>query len=166
MRASFWKSRKRNKALWEVLKDCCESDSDTAEVLLEASNMACLEGNLRKVYFLSNPELILRVPNYCICDPVFERDYDLLKINCKKKEEKNISIILYYFNENKNITIETTNKTLVKKIKKIFAQKVGINLEVHKIRFFCKGLELLDDNLLCYNGVENLSKIHVLANPI
>ena len=81
MRASFWKSRKRNKVLWEVLKDCCESDSDTAEVLLEASNMACLEGNLRKVYFLSNPELILRVPNYCICDPVFERDYDLLKIN-------------------------------------------------------------------------------------
>jgi hypothetical protein len=27
------------------------------------------------------------------------------------------------------------------------------------------GLELLDDNLLCYNGVDDMSKIHVLFNP-
>ena len=95
MRASFWKSKKRYKVLWEVLKECCETDSETAEILLDAANMACLEGNLRKVYFLSNPDLIFRIPNYCICDPVFERDYDILKNKCNKMEEKNISIILY-----------------------------------------------------------------------
>ena len=166
MRASFWKSKKRYKVLWEVLKECCETDSETAEILLDAANMACLEGNLRKVYFLSNPDLIFRIPNYCICDPVFERDYDILKNKCNKMEEKNISINLYYLNSNKNLKIEVTNKTKVKKIKKIFAEKVEINLEHHKIRFLYKGQELLDDNLLCYNGVENMSKIHVMVNSI
>lgn len=165
LRESFWKSKKKFKVLWDVLKECCETDSETAEILLEAAGMACLEGNLRKVYFLSNPDLIFRVPNYCICDPIFERDYEALKKKYNDVENKNIIILLYYLAKNKNIKIETTNKTLVKDIKKHFAELVGINFDEYKIRLVYKGLELLDDNLLCYNGVENMSKIHVIINP-
>ena len=165
LRESFWKSKKRYKVLWDVLKECCETDSDTAVILLEAATMGCLEGNLRKVYFLSNPDFIFKVPNFCICDPIFERDYETLKNEYNKKEEIKIIIVLYYVDKNNNIKIETTNKALVKDIKKIFCEKNDINFNEYKIRFFYKGLELLDDNLLCYNGVENMSKIHVMANP-
>ena len=164
LRESFWKSRKRYKVLWEVLKECCETDSDTAEILLEAATMACLEGNLRKVFFLSNPDFIFRVPNFCICDPVFERDYDILKIKCKDLKEKNITIIIYYLEKNKNIKIETTNKNKIKNIKKNFADLIKINFDNYKIRFLYKGLELLDENLLCYNEVENMSKIQAIVN--
>ena len=163
MRESFWNSKKRYKVLWGVLKECCETDSDTALILLEAATMECLEGNLRKVYFISNPDYIFRVPNYCICDPVFERDYDTIKDKCNNEEEKNISIFLYYLDKNETIKIETTNKALVKDIKKIFAKKINIDLLKYKIRLLFKGLELLDDNLLCYNDVNNLSKIHVMV---
>jgi len=165
MRESFWNSKKKYKVLWGVLKECCETDSDTAVILLEAATMACLEGNLRKVYFMSNPDFIFKVPNYCICDPIFERDYDVLKNKYNKIDENEISIILYYLDKNKNIKIETTNKTLVKDVKKKFAEKIGINYDEYKIRLLYRGLELLDDNLLCYNGVDNLSKIHVMVNP-
>ena len=164
LRESFWKSRKRYKVLWEVLKECCETDSDTAEILLEAATMACLEGNLRKVFFLSNPDFIFRVPNFCICDPVFERDYDILKIKYKDLKEKNITIIIYYLEKNKNIKIETTNKNKIKNIKKNFADLIKINFDNYKIRFLYKGLELLDENLLCYNEVENMSKIQAIVN--
>lgn len=127
--------------------------------------MTCLEGNLRKVYFMSNPDYIFNIPNFCISDPLFERDYDELKNKYNKIEEKDINVILYYLAKNKNVSIETTNKTLVKDIKKKFAEKFGIDLEKFKIRLIYRGLELLDDNLLCYNGVDDMSKIHVMINP-
>ena len=164
LRESFWKSRKRYKVLWEVLKECCETDSETAQILLEAATMACLEGNLRKVYFLSNPDLILKVPNFCICDPVFERDYNTIKNNCKDIKEKNITIVIYYLEQNKNIKIETNNKEKIINIKKNFADKININFDNYKIRFLYKGLELLDENLLCYNGIDNMSKIQAMVN--
>lgn len=165
LRDSFWKSKKRYKVLWDVLKECCETDSDTAEILLEAATMECLEGNLRKVYFLSNPEFIFHVPNFCICDPVFEREYEGIKNKYKKIDEKNIVIYLYYVSRNKNVKIETTNKTSVKEIKVAFSKNINIKYDEYKIRLFFKGLELLDDNLLCYNNVDNMSKIHAMVNP-
>ncbi len=126
--------------------------------------MECVEGNLRKVYFLSNPDFIFKVPNFCICDPVFERDYEEIKKKYDKIAEKKITIILYYIAKKQNFKIETTNKTLVKDIKIIFSENININFDEYKIRLFFKGLELLDDNLLCYNNIENLSKIHVAVN--
>ena len=126
--------------------------------------MECVEGNLRKVYFLSNPDFIFKVPNFCICDPVFERDYEEIKKKYDKIAEKKITIILYYIAKKQNFKIETTNKTLVKDIKIIFSKNININFDEYKIRLFFKGLELLDDNLLCYNNIENLSKIHVAVN--
>ena len=126
--------------------------------------MECVEGNLRKVYFLLNPDFIFKVPNFCICDPVFERDYEEIKKKYDKIAEKKITIILYYIAKKQNFKIETTNKTLVKDIKIIFSQNININFDEYKIRLFFKGLELLDDNLLCYNNIENLSKIHVAVN--
>ena len=64
--------------------------------------MACKD-DLRQIIVLQNPEYIFRVPNYCICDPVFERDYDQIKEQNKDIEEKKIKIILYYLAQNKNI---------------------------------------------------------------
>ena len=131
--------------------------------------MSCVEGDLRKVIFNGKNEYVFKIPNYCICDPIFERDYDEIKMNEENIIKKNIIIIICFRNHNNHIKekkIENiTNKTKVEEVKKIFADKVGINIDEYKIRFFYKGLELLDDNLLCYNGVENMSKIHVMANP-
>ena len=39
-------------------------------------------------------------------------------------------------------------------------------MEKNKIRFFYKGFELLDDNLLWYDQVDNMSKIQCLVTLI
>lgn len=128
--------------------------------------MACVKDNLREVMILTNPEMIFKVPNYCICDPVFERDYDTIKEETQNIEDKKICVILYYLAKNKNIKIHASNKTRVKKLKEAFATKMNIDLNTHKIRMLFRGQELLDDNLLCYNKVEDMSKIQVMVNEL
>ena len=128
--------------------------------------MACVSNDLRQVIVLSNPDYVYRVPNYCVCDPVFERDYDKIKEKNKDIESVKIKIILYYLAKNKNIKLHVTNKMKVKKVKEAFAKKMEIDLKTHKIRLLFRGQELLDDNNLYYNNVEEMSKIQVMVNEI
>ena len=55
-------------------------------MLLEAAEMACVGSDLRQVIVLSNPDYVYKVPNYCVCDPTFERDYDKIKEDNKDIE--------------------------------------------------------------------------------
>ena len=43
---------------------------------------------------------------------------------------------------------------------------MNFDLNSYKIRLLYRGQELLDDNLLCYNNVEDMSKIQVMVNKI
>ena len=151
-----------------MLKECCEVDSETALILLQAANMTCVEGNLRKVIFNGKNECLFRVPNFCICDPLFERDYDEIQQNSNDIVEKNIIIIICYIDSNKEMKekkIENIrNKTKVIDLKKKFAEMNNINIEKNKIRLFYKGFELLDDNLLWYDKVENMAKIQCVIS--
>ena len=166
LKEKFWKSRKYNKRVWRAIRECCESDAETAVMLLEAAELAVVKNDLRQVIVLTNPDYVFKVPNYCVCDPVFERDYDKIKAKNKNIESVKIKIILYYLAKNKNVKVEATNKTRVKKIKESFAKNMNIDLKTHKIRLLFRGQELLDENLLCYNNVEDMSKIQVMVNEI
>ena len=132
--------------------------------------MTCVEGDLRKVVFNGKNEIMFKVPNFCITDPVFDRDYNNIKKNEENIEQKNIIIIICYVddkNEKQEKKIENiTNKTMVIDVKKKFAEMMEINLEKNKIRFFYKGFELLDDNLLWYDNLENMAKIQCLIHNI
>jgi len=165
LREKFWKSKKTNKYIWKVIRECCETDNETAAILLEAAECDCKE-NLTRVFLISNPDKIFRVPNFCVTDPMFERDYENLKKIHAKDKEKNIKITCFYMMMNKNVALDVTNKNKVIDVKKKFADKMGINMDNYKIRFLFKGQELIDENLLCYNNIENESKIQVMVNKI
>ena len=128
--------------------------------------MACANGDLRQVIVLTNPDYVYKVPNYCVCDPIFERDYDKIKEKNKDIESVKIKIVLFYLAKNRNIKLHVTNKTHVKKVKEAFAKKMEIDLKNHKIRLLFRGQELLDDNPLYFNNVEDGSKIQVMVNQI
>lgn len=132
--------------------------------------MSCVNGDLRQVIFNGKNDFIFKIPNFCICDPIFERDYDEIKNNDENIIQKNIIIIVCYRND-KNEMVEKkidniTNKTKVLEVKNKFAELSGIDMEKNKIRFFYKGFELLDDNLLWYDQVDNMSKIQCLVTLI
>ena len=128
--------------------------------------MACVNNDLRQVMELANPNYIYKVPNYCVCDPIFERDYDKIKEKNKDIESTKIKIVLFYLAKNKNIKLHVTNKTHVKKVKEAFAKKMNFDLKTHKIRLLFRGQELLDKNPLYFNNVEDGSKIQVMVNEI
>ena len=128
--------------------------------------MACVNNDLRQVIELTNPDRVYRVPNYCVCDPIFERDYDKIKEKNKNIESVKIKIVLFYLAKNKNIKLHVTNKTHNKKVKEAFAKKMDIDLKTHKIRLLFRGQELLDNNPLYFNNVEDGSKIQVMVNEI
>ena len=132
--------------------------------------MSCVNGDLRQVIFNGKNDFIFKIPNFCICDPIFERDYDEIKNNDENIIQKNIIIIICYRND-KNEMVEKkidniTNKTKVLEVKNKFAELSDIEMEKNKIRFFYKGFELLDDNLLWYDQVDNMSKIQCLVTLI
>lgn len=132
--------------------------------------MSCVNGDLRQVIFNGKNDFIFKIPNFCICDPIFERDYDEIKNNDENIIQKNIIIIVCYRND-KNEMIEKkidniTNKTKVLEVKNKFAELSDIDMEKNKIRFFYKGFELLDDNILWYDQVDNMSKIQCLVTLI
>lgn len=132
--------------------------------------MSCVNGDLRQVIFNGKNDFIFKIPNFCICDPIFERDYDEIKNNDENVIQKNIIIIVCYRND-KNEMVEKkidniTNKTKVLEVKNKFAELSGIDMDKNKIRFFYKGFELLDDNLLWYDQVDNMSKIQCLVTLI
>ena len=132
--------------------------------------MSCVNGDLRQVIFNGKNDFIFKIPNFCICDPIFERDYDEIKNNDENIIQKNIIIIICYRND-KNEMVEKkidniTNKTKVLEVKNKFAELSDIDMEKNKIRFFYKGFELLDDNLLWYDQVDNMSKIQCLVTLI
>ena len=132
--------------------------------------MSCVEGDLRKIIFKEKNKIEFKIPNYCICDPIFERDYDEIKKNDENIIEKNIIIIICIRNINNKIIEKKidniTNKTRVIKVKEKFAELVGINIEEYKIRFFYKGFELFDENLLWYDNVDNMAKIQCTITQI
>ena len=41
--------------------------------------MVCVNGDLRQDIVLTSPDYIYKVPNYCVCAHIFERDYDKIK---------------------------------------------------------------------------------------
>jgi len=128
--------------------------------------MACVQNDLRQVIVLSNPDYVYKVPNFCVCDPIFERDYEKIKEKNKDIESIKIKIILYYLAKNKDIKMNVTNKTHVKKVKESFAKKMELDLKTHKVRLLFRGQELLDDNPLYFNNVGDGSKIQVMVNEL
>ena len=165
IREEFWNSKKTNRGIWKVIRECCETDAGTAVMLLEAAGLAC-NGSLREVFSLSDPEYIFRVPNFCICDPIFERDYEALEKEAIGLKEKKLTVVCFYLAKMKDYKLECTNKTTVKELKEKFSKKAKLPLSEYSIRFLFKGQELLDDHLLCYHKIEESSKIQVMARKL
>lgn len=133
-------------------------------MLLEAAEMAC-KGDLRQVFILAQPDLVFTVPNFCICDPCFERDYNVYQSKANVIQEQPLTLILYYLALNKNINFKVTNKTLGKDVKRLFANQMKIKMNSNVIRLLFKGQEIKEEHMLYYHNVENGSKIQVMVRP-
>ena len=88
--------------------------------------------------------------------------YGELEKKAESTPEIDIKVVCYYLAKNKNVTLDVTNKQI--DVKKAFAKEMGIKYDKYNIRFLFKGQELINEHLLCYNNVENQSKIQVMVS--
>ncbi len=58
LKEQFWNCKTKYRRIWKAIRECCESDAETAVILLEAAEMVCLYDDLREVIVIFNPEYV------------------------------------------------------------------------------------------------------------
>ena len=160
LRENFWSSKFFLTRKWRVIQQICNADADIVENLLEAAGLSC-EKDLRVITETDNPSVIYKVPNFCITDPVIERDYQTIKEKYEGVESEPLIIKCFCFTNLKEIQMEVTNRTTGKEVKEKFAKKENFPLEKFSIRLFYSGQEIKDEHMLCYHNIVNGGKIQI-----
>ena len=165
LREEFWKEKISKNKRWKAIREICESDPDSAVQLMEIAGFYCID-NIRTIYEIENPKNSYKIPNFCINDPIFERNYEIFEE--KKETIENIPIIIFCFitNDIKEIKLNVFNKSSGKEIKELLSKELNKPLENYKFRLFFSGQEIFDDHLLYYHNIENKNKIQVNYNEI
>ena len=73
--------------------------------------------------------MVYKVPNYCITDPVIERDYQSIKEKCEGVESEPLTVTCFCFTNVKEIAMEVTNRTTGKELKERFSKEENFPLE-------------------------------------
>ena len=152
-REEFWSTRgahgSPNYKIWRVINQACVYDEYRANVLLEEYELTTFDGCINHIVDKKNIHYI--VPNYCINDPYFEKEFKI-KENIEKK---NLKINLYEVALNKNLEIEVNNLMSGGDLKKLFCEKNNISLDDYNIRIFIARNEILDKHSLYQSKIHN-----------
>jgi hypothetical protein len=131
----------------------------SAKEFLSAEGLQCLGSNIRCVVEINKQDVIYNVPNFCICDPVFEKDFNVCQGNEINESVFNVTVI--YVFESRETELSVTGKTLGRDLKKLYADKHSLPADKFRLRLLYKGQEILDDHPLFYHKVTRNSKIQV-----
>ena len=159
-REDFWNLRNAHGApnykTWRIINQACVYDEYRANVIMEENNLTTFEGCINHIVDKNGVHYI--VPNYCINDPYFEKEYKIDE-NIQKKDLK---LNLYEVANNTTTTIDTNNLISGEELKKLFCEKNNISMDDYKIRMFFAGNEILNDRFIYQYNIKNDFKIQVI----
>ena len=162
-RDDFWGKRNAhgnpNYKTWRVINQACVYDEYRANVLLEEYNLTTFNGCINHIIDKKGNHYI--VPNYCINDPYFEKEYKI-KEDVEKKEVK---LILYEVANNTNTILEVNNLMNGEELKKLFCAKNNISFDDYNIRMFFAGSEITNNHFLYKYNIKNDYKLQVMRVP-
>ena len=162
-RDDFWGTRNAHGApnykTWRVINQACVYDEYRANVLLEEYNLTTYDGCINHIVDKKGNHYI--IPNYCINDPYFEKEYKIKN----DVEEKKLKINLYEVATNTTSALEVTNLMSGKQLKKLFCDKNKISQNEFNIRMFFAGSEITNEHYLYQYNLKNDYKIQVMRVP-
>jgi len=162
-RDEFWNKRNThgnpNYKTWRVINQACVYDEYRANVLLEEYNITTFNGCIN--HLVDKKGNHYNIPNYCINDPYFEKEYKIQE-NIEKKELK---INLYEVANNANSILEVNNLITGLELKKLFCKKNNISFDDFNIRMFFSGMEISNEHFLYQYNIKNDFKIQVMRVP-
>ena len=162
-REEFWNIRNAHGApnykTWRIINQACVYDEYRANVLMEEYSLRTFDGCINHIVDKYGIHYI--IPNYCINDPYFEKEFKVDE-NVKKVDLK---LNLYEVATNTNTIINTNNLINGEELKKIFCEKNNISMDDYNIRMFFAGGEILNDHFVYQYNIKNDYKIQVMKVP-
>jgi len=164
-RDDFWTIRNRhepenpNYKTWRIINQACVYDEYRANMLLGEANLRTFEGCINHIVDEKGNHYI--VPNYCINDPYFEKEFKIQQ----NVEKKKLKINLYEVANNKNTPVEVSNLISGEELKKLFCEKNNVSFNYFNIRMFFSGIEVSNDHFLYQYNIQNDFKIQVMRVP-
>jgi len=164
-RDDFWTIRNRhepenpNYKTWRIINQACVYDEYRANMLLGEANLRTFEGCINHIVDEKGNHYI--VPNYCINDPYFEKEFKIQQ----NVEKKKLKINLYEVANNKNTPVEVSNLISGEELKKLFCEKNNVSFDDFNIRMFFSGIEVSNDHFLYQYNIQNDFKIQVMRVP-
>ena len=161
-REEFWdqkNSRENNNyKIWRIINQACVYDELRANMLLEEYGLTTESGCINHIIDSNGNHY--HIPNYCINDPFFERQYK------KKKnvEEKKVKIKLFEPMSNINDEKSVSNTMTGKELKDLFKKEHNIG-DNFNLRLFFGGMEITDDHFLYQHNLKSGFKIQVMKLP-
>jgi hypothetical protein len=159
-RDDFWGTRNSHGApnykTWRIINQACVYDEYRANVLLEEYNLTTFNGCINHIVDKKGNHYI--VPNYCINDPYFEKEFKIKD----KVEKKQLKINFYEVATNTNSLLEVNNLMSGEELKKLFCEKNNISPDEYNIRMFFAGNEITNSHYLYQYNIKNEYKIQVM----
>jgi len=150
LKAEFWATKKENKRVWQILKQCCETDAYTAKELLSTAQLEIIDNCMNTI--IDQTGTLYNLPNFLINDPLYLKEFDKLKNN--EVIEAKLAVFLLDVFDNKQYKIEITNTKTGNDLKNIFCDIIKIPLNDYKIRLLCKGHEIQDDHFMHFHNID------------
>ena len=161
-REEFWNAKAShgnpNYKIWRIINQACVYDEYRANVLLEEYELSTYEGCINHIVDKNNFHYI--IPNYCINDPYFEKEFQIKE----NVEKKTLKINLYEVAINKNLEVEVNNLMSGEDLKKLYCEKNNISFDEYNIRMFFAGNEILNNHYLYQYKIHNGYKIQVMKS--
>ena len=155
LREQFWLTRNQADKNWKTLKSCMNLDETEAKKILDENDMVCVQNSIQNTYNKLQPSYIYHLPNFVVCDPVYEREYTNYEEVYDQIEDNIINVKLYYISQGLTYDVKIRNKDTGFDIIHKFIKFSKIDNRLYVIRVFYGGQEIEETHCVYYHQIKD-----------
>ena len=163
LRQQFWLTRNQTDNNWKILKTCIGLDVAEAEKYLEENNIICLQNSIQNTYNKLQPNYIYHLPNFIVCDPIYEKEYVNYEEVYDSVEDTNLNLKLYYVTKGITYQVKIRNKDTGFDIIHKFMKLSKVDNRLYVIRVFYGGQEIEETHCVYYHQVKDGDTLQILT---
>ena len=163
LREQFWLTRNQADKNWKTLKSCMNLDETEAKKILEENDMVCVQNSIQNTYNKLQPSYIYHLPNFVVCDPVYEREYTNYEEVYDQIEDNIINVKLYYISQGLTYDVKIRNKDTGFDIIHKFIKFSKIDNRLYVIRVFYGGQEIEETHCVYYHQIKDGDTLQILT---
>ena len=148
--------------MWLAVKAAVESDSATSLTIIQNNGLKMIKGNLTLLE--DSDGNVYSIPIFVINNPISFHKEKKIKTREVKSSEEMIKIKIRKSGKIEDDEIEVLNTAKIADVKKIYAEKIGMQQD--KIKLFFGGKEMKDHETLAKNFIENQMVVQAFVRSL